>query len=309
MGAVSDRWDENRDLVLTIGVLSLIFDSSTIELVDCHYYPSFIISIISIGLLARSGYELLMKRDVCQVIVNNTVIIKAGLNNDINVLSRPVSVVYTSSKCPRMENVSDLYLWHCRLSHINQNRIYKIRGEGLLEVSNFDSLPTCESCLVGKMTELPFIGKGERASELLSLIHTDVCRPITISARGRYRYFITFADDLSRYGYVFLMRHKSESFEMFKCYHNEMEKQTRKSIKVLWSDRGSECLFGEFMTYLEENVILSQWNPLGTPQLYGMSERRNQIMLDMVGSIVEFLQLCHRPFGDMHLSRPVTCSE
>jgi hypothetical protein len=30
------------------------------------------------------------------------------------------------------------------------------------------------------------------------------------------RYFIIFTDDFSRYGYVYLMRHKSESFEKFK---------------------------------------------------------------------------------------------
>ena len=52
----------------------------------------------------------------------------------------PVSVVYTSSKRPKMKNVNDLYLWHYRLSHINQNRINKMRGEGLLEVNDSDSL-------------------------------------------------------------------------------------------------------------------------------------------------------------------------
>ena len=91
-----------------------------------------------------------------------------------------------------------------------------MQEEGLLEVSDFDSLPTCDSYLLCKMTKSPFTRKGERAIKLLSLIHTDVCGPITVSARGGYKYFITFTDDLSRYSYVFLMRHKSESFEMFK---------------------------------------------------------------------------------------------
>ena len=36
--------------------------------------------------------------------------------------------------------------------------------------------------------------------------------------------FITFTDDLSRYGYVYLMKHKSESFEIFKWFCNEVEK-------------------------------------------------------------------------------------
>ena len=77
--------------------------------------------------------------------MNNTVIIKARLNNDIYILSQLVSVVYMYSKHPRLENVSDLYLWHCRLGHINQNKINKKRGEGLLEVSDSNSFPTYES--------------------------------------------------------------------------------------------------------------------------------------------------------------------
>ena len=61
MGVVFDRRDENRVPILTIGVLSLVFDSSTVELIDCHYCPSYIMSIISVGLLASYGYELLDK--------------------------------------------------------------------------------------------------------------------------------------------------------------------------------------------------------------------------------------------------------
>ena len=78
-----------------------------------------------------------------------------------------------------------------------------------------------------------------------------------VSAKGEYGYFIMLTDDLSRYGYVFLMRHKSGSFEMFKRHCNEMKKQTRKSIRTLRSDQSGKYLSSEFMTYIEENVILS----------------------------------------------------
>ena len=62
-------------------------------------------------------------------------------------------------------------------------------------------------------------------------------------ARGGYERFITFTDDLSRYGYVYLMKHKSESFEKFKEFHNEVQNQLGKTIKVLRSDRGVEYGF------------------------------------------------------------------
>ena len=53
---------------------------------------------------------------------------------------------------------------------------------------------------------------------------------------------MTFTDDLSRYGYIYLMSHKSESFEKFKEFQNEVETQTGRKIKALRSDRGGEYL-------------------------------------------------------------------
>ena len=77
-------------------------------------------------------------------------------------------------------------------------------------------MEVCESCLEGKMTKRPFPTKGNRTNALLELVHIDVCGPINIIARGGYEYFITFNDDHSRYGYVYLMQNKFEAFEMFK---------------------------------------------------------------------------------------------
>ena len=74
------------------------------------------------------------------------------------------------------------------------------------------------------MKGLPFKGKGEQADGLLDLIHIDVCGPMSVHARGGFIYFITFINDYSRYGYLYLMRYKSETFERFKEFINEVEK-------------------------------------------------------------------------------------
>ena len=99
---------------------------------------------------------------------------------------------------------------------MNKNRIDRLIKECILEIDDCESSPTYESCLLGRMTKSSFKRKGERANDVLGLIHTDVYGPMNINVRGGYYYFITFTDDLSRYGYVYLMKHKSESFEMFK---------------------------------------------------------------------------------------------
>ena len=66
------------------------------------------------------------------------------------------------------------------------------------------------------MTKSPYTGKGERTNALLELIHLDVCSPMNTYARAGFSYFITLSD--SRYGYVYLMKYKSEMFEEFKQF-------------------------------------------------------------------------------------------
>ena len=111
----------------------------------------------------------------------------------------------------KVNNDSATYLWHRHLGHIGVRCIKKLHADGHLESLDYKSFDTCEPCLMGKMTKTPFSGTMERATDLLEIIHTDVCGPMSVEARGGCRYFLTFTDDLRRYGYIYLMKHKSEN--------------------------------------------------------------------------------------------------
>ena len=126
----------------------------------------------------------------------------------------------------KVNNDSATYLWHCRLGYIGVKRMKKLHTDGFLESLGYESFDACEPCLLGKMTKTPFSGTMERATDLLEIIHTDVCDPMSVDARGKYRYFLTFIDDLSRYGYIYLMKHKSEIVERFKEFQSEVEKSS-----------------------------------------------------------------------------------
>ena len=133
----------------------------------------------------------------------------------------------------KFPSTSDACLWHLRLGHINSKRIQRLIKDGLLEPLDFDKFPVYESCLEGKMTKQPFNAKGRRAQELLELVHSDVYGPMLIQARGGYEYFITFTDDYSRFGYVYLMKRKFEAFEKFKEFKAEVKNQLGKRIKAI----------------------------------------------------------------------------
>ncbi|KAL0295196.1 UNVERIFIED_CONTAM: hypothetical protein Sradi_6847700 [Sesamum radiatum] len=101
------------------------------------------------------------------------------------------------------------------------------------------------------------------------------------------------------------MRYKSEAFGRFKEYRLEVENQTNRKIKALRSDRGGEYLSGEFMDYLKENGILSQWTPPGTPQLNGVAERRTELCWTWFVQMSFTNGRC--PSGATHLRRQLSC--
>ena len=177
------------------------------------------------------------------------------------------------------------------MGHASEKHILKLHKDGLLGSFDFKLFDTCESCLLGKMTKNPFTHKDERANDLLGLVPIDVCRPFSTSARGGYLYFITFTNDFSRYGFVYLMRHKFESFEKFKEFKSEVQNQLGKNIKVFWSNRSGEYLSQEFDNHLKECEIVTQLTPPRMPQWNDVAERRNWTLLDMVRFMMSQMDL------------------
>nr|GEU83618.1 hypothetical protein [Tanacetum cinerariifolium] len=115
-------------------------------------------------------------------------------------------------------NLDFTCLWHRRLAHTSKKHIEKLQQEGLLRSIDDELFDQCVSCLSGKMTRKSFLRHLERAINLFRIIHTDVCGLLRHVSRQGASYFITFMDDYSRYGYVYLLKHKHEVFETFKDY-------------------------------------------------------------------------------------------
>ena len=105
---------------------------------------------------------------------------------------------------------------------------------------------------------------------------------MTTPTIGQKVYFITFIDDFSRYGYVYLLKHKSEGFDMFKTFKAEVENQLNGKIKVLRTDRGGEYTSGILDEFCKEHGIVHHYTLPYTPQQNGVAERRNRTLMDMV---------------------------
>jgi transposase InsO family protein len=164
--------------------------------------------------------------------------------------------------------------WHARLGHIGQDRMTRLARERLLVLLAKVNLPTCEHSLAGRSTRKPF-GKGIRATIPLELIHSDVCGPMNVRARHGASYFITFIDDFTCYGHVYVVFHKSKALDCFRRFVNLVENQMERTIKNMRTNRGCEYLFKQFRELCENKGIRRQLTIPGTPQQIGVVERRN----------------------------------
>ncbi|GJS75609.1 retrotransposon protein, putative, ty1-copia subclass [Tanacetum coccineum] len=281
-----------REAVEAIGSFDLSLPSGlVIVLNNCHYAPSIIRGVISVSRLYEDSFINRFVNNTIQVSRNNMVyfsaiprdgIFEIDLSNSYAIKSS----IYTISNKRSKLDLDSALLWHCRLGHISKKRIEKLQHDGLLNSTDLRAFEKCVPCMSGKMARKPYTHQVERAKDLLGLIHTDVCGPFKITSRQGASYFVTFTDDFSRYGYVYLLKHKHEVFETFKVFQKEVENQLGKTIKSLRSDRGGEYMSQEFLDHLKDHGIIAHRTPPYTPQHNGVSLRRNRTLLDMVRSMI-----------------------
>ena len=77
--------------------------------------------------------------------------------------------------------------------------------------------------------------------------HSNICDSLRAKTHRRMEYFVTLIDDYTRYGYTYLLKHKSKVVKKFRHYKLEVEKQQGEPIKSVNNDISGEVeAFDEF---------------------------------------------------------------
>ncbi|KAL0439310.1 UNVERIFIED_CONTAM: hypothetical protein Slati_2414000 [Sesamum latifolium] len=181
-----------------VGSLSLVVSNHVrIDLKDYYFVSSMVKNIISIPILDSDGYTFLIDKNYFYLVHEDVYHILGTLVNDLYILQQS-NLIMTAQHKRKVDNHENAQIWHARLGHISKDRIRRLVDSKSLDIDDLDHLPTCESCLKEKMTKKPFVGQSAIANGLFDLVHTDVCGPLSVPARGGFSYFITFTDDHSR---------------------------------------------------------------------------------------------------------------
>ena len=163
-----------------------------------------------------------------------------------------------------------------------------------LKCSDTDFDKQCEACVLGKMKKIPFQKQTvHRTTELLELVHSDVCGPMNVDSLGGSRYMVTFSDDFSRYTFVYLLRSKDEVLTKFREFVNLVENQTGHKvktlnlrIKTLRTDNGGEYISKAFAAFCAERGIAHEFTNPHCPEQNGVAERMNRTIVESARSML-----------------------
>lgn len=254
--------------------------NTPIAVCDVLYVPNVVGNLVSVHQLTKDNFSVVFSRDCCEILKNGH---QVGIANNVNNLYRLCQPYKINSVIEHKENC--IHTWHRKMGHRDPEAIKKMCAEGLLaDLSIVDCgiKMSCDTCMKGKLTRVPFPKQSTtESSDLLSLIHTDICGPMQTSTPGGKRYLVTFIDDFSRYTFVYLLSNKSDVPNVLKQYVALVQNQLGKKVKTIRSDRGGEYLNTHLRRYLADEGIKTQLTAAYSPQQNGVAERKNRTLIEM----------------------------
>jgi len=125
------------------------------------------------------------------------------------------------------------YLWHSRLGHVLSSHLRFLASTGALGNLKTCDISDCSGCKLPKFSVLPFNRSIYVSSSPFDLIHSDVWGPSPVVTKEGSRYYVSFIDDHTRYCCVYLMKHRSEFFEIYAAFRALLKTQHSAMIKCL----------------------------------------------------------------------------
>jgi hypothetical protein len=126
--------------------------------------------------------------------------------------------------------------WHARLGHPATPVVrHVLRRHDLPFVSNKTASSVCDACQQGKSHQLPFSESTHVVKAPLELVYSDVWGHAQTSISG-HNYYVSFIDAYSRFTWLYLLKRKSDVFDIFLQFQAHVEHLLKHKIIHVQSD-------------------------------------------------------------------------
>jgi transposase InsO family protein len=255
------------------------------------YVPNLAANLLSINILAKRGLTTIFSKKGCHMYKNKDVkidgVVFASASEECGTYHLNCNLKATVETTMTANVERNQVLWHRRLAHPSHQNMLILRDMSYgMKFSN-EKLEKCKTCIKGKQTSKAFSKvKGTRARDILGIVRTDICGPMSVPSWSGSRYFMTLIDDKTRKTFVYFLKHKSEVGNILKEFKAVTEKQSDKRIKIIRSDNAKEYVNNHVNNFLKRNGIRHQLSVEYTPQQNGVAEKANRTIVEKTKSML-----------------------
>ncbi|CAJ2639186.1 unnamed protein product [Trifolium pratense] len=270
--------------------------TSNLSLPDVYYIPNLTLSLASVSQLCDSGYSVMFSSTHCHVQDPHSgrLIGKGRRHGGLYVLDelRIPNIAASSSTSTDLSSFqlnlssSNFYLWHSRLGHVSASRLKYLASTGALGKLQISDISDCCGCKLAKFSALPFNKSASVSKQPFDLVHSDVWGPSPALTKGGSRYYVSFIDDYTRYCWVYLMKNRSEFFDIYHMFRAMVKTQHNAVIKCFRCDQGGEYTSNKFSELLAYDGTIHQTSCTDTPQQNGVAERKHRHIVETARSLL-----------------------
>ncbi|CAI7884124.1 unnamed protein product [Closterium sp. NIES-54] len=273
-------------------------------ILDVLYVPGVQANLLSAGQLKESGVQLKGDGDELLLIAaTRGVLGRARYTGRVLCIDLcPCSTRSQSTKVVALRTIvsttkSTPARLHARLAHVSVDTIKSSAKHDVatrLDITpSTGPDPPCISCIGGKLARHTFLATGSDAAEALAVVHIDLCGPFRVAAKDGSLYFLLLKDRHTRFVWVMPVAKKSDVLREFQNWLVLVERQTKKSVLMLRSDRGREFLGKEFTDFVDGKGIVHDLTCPYTPQQNGMAEREMRTAVESVRTMLLHMGVQH----------------
>jgi hypothetical protein len=269
-----------------------------LSLLKVYLIPKIKLNLASVGQIYDSGDCLVMfSGSFCcvQDLQSQKLIVTGRRENELYILDElKVSIAAAAAATTTVDlssfrlslSSSSFYLWHSRLSHVSSSRLRFLASTGALGNLKTCDIFYCSGCNLAKFSTLPFNRSISVSSSPFNLIHFDVWGPSPIATKGGSRYYVSFIDDHTHYCWVYLMKHRSEFFEIYAAFRALIKTQHSAVIKCFRCDLGREYTSNKFCQLLALDGTIHQTSCTDTPEQNSVAERKHRHIVETARSLL-----------------------
>lgn len=175
-------------------------------------------------------------------------------------------------------------LWHCRMGHPSAQALQQLSN--LINCSfDFNKIDCCDICHRSKQCRPSFSQSMNKAESPFDLIHCDLWGKYNTASSNGSHYFLTLVDDYTRGTWVYLMKHKDQTTDIFVNFYKMIETQFGAKIKRIRSDNGTEFTNSKVQSFLMDKGILHETSCVATPQQNARVERKHRHILNVARAL------------------------